>query len=186
MRWDGLFADLEAQADALEIAERAAEVEERARVEVGRIRLLDRLRPAIGLPVRLRCLGAVAVAGIVRRVGPDWLLIDEGADREALVSTAAVLSVSGLARLSAAPETESAVESRLGLRHALRGIARDRSAVRIGDRSGVTIDGTIDRLGADFIEVAEHAAGESRRPADVRDVLVIPLAALAVVRRSPG
>ncbi|HZE48427.1 MAG TPA: hypothetical protein VE074_02630, partial [Jatrophihabitantaceae bacterium] len=63
---------------------------------------------------------------------------------------------------------------------------RDRSAVRIGDRSGVTIDGTIDRLGADFIEVAEHAAGESRRPADVRDVLVIPLAALAVVRRSPG
>src|SRR6266536_4551293 len=123
MRWDGLFADLEAQAEALELAERAAEVDERARHEIGRIRLLDRLRPAVGVPVRLRCRGAVAVAGPLRRVGPDWLLVDEGGEREALVAIAAVLGVSGLGRLAAVPEGESVVESRLGLRHALRGIA---------------------------------------------------------------
>jgi hypothetical protein len=84
------------------------------------------------------------------------------------------------------PDSEGVVESRLGLRHALRGIARDRSAVRITDQSGATVDGTIDRLGADYVEVAEHAAGELRRRADVRDVLVLPLAALAVVRRATG
>jgi hypothetical protein len=186
MRWDGLFADLEAQAEALEIAERAAEIDERARVEIGRIRLLDRLRPAGGLPVLLRCRGDVAVAGPLRRVGPDWLLVDEGGEREALVVLAAVLGVSGLARLSGVPDSETVVESRLGLRHALRGIARDRSAVRITDQSGTTVDGTIDRLGADHIEIAEHAAGELRRRADVRDVVVLPLAALAVVRRAAG
>jgi len=186
MRWDGLFADLEAQAEALDVAERAAEIDERARLEIGRIRLLDRLRPAVGLPVRLRCRGAVTVAGPLRRVGPDWLLVDEGGEREALVVLAAVLGVSGLARLSGVPDSEGVVESRLGLRHALRGIARDRSAVRITDQSGATVDGTIDRLGADYVEVAEHAAGELRRRAEVRDVLVLPLAAVAVVRRAAG
>jgi hypothetical protein len=51
MRWDALFADLEAQAEALERAERAAEVDERARIEVGALGLLERLRPAIGAGV---------------------------------------------------------------------------------------------------------------------------------------
>lgn len=184
MRWDGLFADLEAQATELEIAERAAEVEERARAEIGRIRLLDRLRPALGTQIRVRCLGDETVAGRLERAGSNWLLIAEGADREALVVTAAVLGVSGLGRVSAPPDTETVVESRLGLRHALRGIARDRSSVRVGVVDGTTVDGTIDRLGADFIEVAEHAPGELRRRGGVRDVVVVPLAAIAVVRRS--
>lgn len=185
MRWDGLFADLEAQAEALEIAERAAEVEELARAEFGRITLLDRLRPGVGAPVRLR-LGATTVAGVVRRVGPDWLLVDEGAGREAVVVAAALLGVSGLPRVSAPPDSVGVVESRVGLRHVLRGIARDRSPVRVVDRSGATLDGTLDRLGADFVELAEHAAGELRRRSDVRDITVVPLDALVVVRRAVG
>jgi hypothetical protein len=44
--------------------------------------------------------------------------------------------------------------------------------------------GTIDRVGADFIEVATHPAGEARRRADVRDVELVTLAAIAAVRRS--
>ena len=182
-RWEALFADLEAQAAALDVAERAAEVEERSRLEIGRIRLVDRLRPAVGTAVRLRCIGADGVAGRLVCVGPDWLLVLDEAGREAVVATAALLSASGLGRLSTVPESESLVESRLGLRHALRGIARDRSAVRISVLDGSAIDGTIDRLGADFVEVAQHAAGELRRRDEVREVAVVPLAALAVVRR---
>jgi hypothetical protein len=183
-RWEALFADLEAQAAALDIAERAVEVEERSRIEVGRIRLVDRLRPAVGAAVRLRCTGAGGVAGRLVRVAPDWLLVLDEAGREAVVATSAVLSVSGLGRLSAVPDSESVVESRLGLRHALRGIARDRSVVRISVVDGTTIDGTIDRLGADFAEIAQHAAGELRRRDQVREVAVVPLSALAVVRRT--
>ncbi len=52
MRWDGLFADLEAQASALETAERAGEVDERVRSELARLPLIGRLHPAIGSLVR--------------------------------------------------------------------------------------------------------------------------------------
>jgi hypothetical protein len=183
VRWDGLFADLEAQAGALDTGQRAAEIEERARTELGRIRLQDRLRPATGTAVRVRCRGALAVAGTVSRVGAEWLLLDEGGNREALVVTAMLISVSGLGRLSAAPDTEGVVESRLGLRHALRGIVRDRSAAAMHLVDGTTADGTIDRIGADFVEIAAHPTGEPRRRGEVRDVLVVPLGSVVAVRR---
>ena len=54
VRWDELFADLEAQADALAVAERAGEVDERMRIELGGLALGDRLRAAIGRPAHLR------------------------------------------------------------------------------------------------------------------------------------
>ncbi len=183
MRWEGLFADLDAQAAALETAERAAEVEERARAELGRIRLVDRLRPALGSVLRLRCRGGLAISGVAVRVGAEWLLIDEGGNREALAATAMLVSVSGVGRLSDVPDAESVVESRLGLRHALRGIARDRSAVAVHLVDGTVVAGTIDRIGAEFCEVAAHAPGELRRHGDVRDVLVVPLGAVVAVRR---
>ena len=183
MRWDVLFADLEAQASALDTAQCAAEIEERARIELRRIRLQDRLRPARESAVRVRCLGGFAVTGTVTRVGAEWLLLDEGGNREALVVTATLISVSGLGRLSAAPDTEGVVESRLGLSHALRGIARDRSTAAVHLVEGTVADGTIDRIGADFVEVAAHAPGELRRRSEVRDVLVVPLSAVVAVRR---
>jgi hypothetical protein len=181
VRWELLFADLEAQIAALELADRAGEIEERARLELARVQLVDRLGAAVGARVRIRCRAGVAVAGILTRVGAHWLLIDEPAGRQALVALAAVLSVTGLGRSGAQPL--GAVESRLGLAYALRGIARDRSGVRIDLIDGTSVDGTIDRVGADFVELAVHAAGELRRAAEVREVAIIALAAIGVVRR---
>jgi hypothetical protein len=183
MRWDAMFADLEAQVEALERAERAAEVDERARIEVGALGLLERLRPAVGTGVRLQCTGAPTLSGLLTRVGPNWLLLDEGAGREVLVALAAVQGVSGLSRLSTAPDSMPIVESRLGLSHVLRGVARDRSQVRICRVDGSVLDATIDRVGTDFLEAAVHPAGEPRRRSEVRDVILIPYAALAAVRR---
>ncbi|MEO9138228.1 MAG: hypothetical protein ABI345_04100 [Jatrophihabitans sp.] len=183
MRWDELFGDLEAQADALEIAERAAEVEERTRAEIGTLRMHNRLRAAIGEQIRARFRGDIAVSATIVQVGPDWVLFDEGAGRESLALTAAVLSVRGLGRFSAVPDSESVVAARLTVRHALRGIARDRSATRIHLVDATVIDGTIDRVGADFVEIATHGAGELRRRHDVRDCELLPIAAIAVIRR---
>lgn len=184
MRWEGLFADLEAQAAALEQAERAAEVEERTRGEVAALTVRDRLRGAVGNELRLRVRGGEMLAGTVRRVGPDWLLLDEGGGRETVVVTGAVVSVRGLGRYSAVPGTGGVVDSRLGLRSVLRGIARDRSTARLLLADGNAVDATIDRVGGDFVEVATHATAEPRRRADVRDVELIPVAALVAVRRS--
>jgi hypothetical protein len=183
MRWDDLFADLEAQAEALEIAERAGEVDERTRIEFGAIGVVERMRAAKGTPVRLQLSGSLAIAGVVSRVGADWLLLDEDAGREAVVALAAVHTVSGLGRLSAVPGSDGAVAARLTLRTTLRGIARDRSAVRMHLTDGAVLDATIDRVGADFVELARHAAGEPRRRGEVRDVVLVPTAAVAAVRR---
>lgn len=183
MRWDALFADLEAQAEALEQVERASEVTERARIKVAAIGLLDRLRPALDSTLRVHCAGAPVLHGVLRRVGPDWLLLDEVVGGEVVVALAAVQGVSGLSRLSTLPDSATVVESRLGLRHVLRGVARDRSAVRICRVDGSTLDATLDRVGADFLEAALHPAGETRRRGDVREVVLVPLTAVAAVRR---
>jgi hypothetical protein len=184
VRWDDLFADLEAQADALEVAERAAEVSERARIELGALGLIDRLRGAIGGPVRLRVAADLRIAGTLQRVGSDWLLVDEGVGREALVAMAAIHAVQGLGRVSAVPGADGAVPAKLGLRSALRGIARDRSAVRLHYGDGQVLDATIDRVGADFVEVARHAAHETRRRGEVREIVLVPIAGLAAIRRA--
>ena len=182
MRWDDLFADLEAQADALERAERSGEVAERTRIEMASIGMLDRLRPAQGGAVRLQLAGGAYVAGTLDRVGVDWLLVSESAAREVLVVLSAVQAVSGLGR-AAAVDSGGAVAARLTLRSALRGLARDRSGVALQLVDGAALAATIDRVGNDFVEAARHAPGELRRQSAVRDVVLLPFAAIAAVRR---
>ncbi|WP_279581602.1 hypothetical protein [Fodinicola feengrottensis] len=182
-RWERLFADLEDQADALERAEEAAQVGDRVRAEVGDVRLYDRLRAAVGQQLALTVRGAGAVAGALLEVGPDWLLLGEPYEREVLVPFAAVTSVGGLGRHSAAPGSQGRVAARLTLRWALRRLARDRAAVCVFLADGCQLGGTVDRVGADFVELAEHPAGEPRRASAVRGVRAVPLHALALIRR---
>lgn len=182
VRWERLFADLEAQVAATEAAELAGEVVERIRHEVGTLRLVDRLRPAEGHPVRLSCVGGEAVEGTLRQVGADWVLVEERAGRQAVVALPAVTSVAGLGALSALPGSEGHVAGTLDLRRAVRGIARDRAGVRVTLVDGGVVVGTIDRVGADFVEIAEHPPGEPRRVRAVRAVRVVPISGLVVVR----
>lgn len=182
-RWDDLFADLDAQADALDIAERAGEIGERTRIEVAAVGIRERLRAALGTPVRVQLIGGLELGGTLQRAGSDWLLLDEGSGREAVIALTCLRAVFGLGRFSAAPGSGGRVIVGLTLRSALRGIARDRSGVRLHLVDGAVLDATIDRVGADFVEVARHAVGEARRRSEVRDVLLVPFAALAAVRR---
>jgi hypothetical protein len=182
MRWDELFADLEAQAHALAQEQRAAQIDEQVRAEIGATSLFDRLRAAGGTPVRLDVAGALTVHASVSRVGADWLLLnDRGA--ELIVTRHAVLGVAGLGRLAAVPGTTDALTARLGLWFVLRRIARDRSWVRLHRIDGSILTGTVDRAGADFADLAIHAEGEARRRAAVRAVLLVPYSAIAAVRR---
>jgi hypothetical protein len=188
MRWDDLFRDLEAQLAAAAGAEMAAEVADRSRREAAHLAVLDRARAATGRPVLLRVAGAGAVEGRLVGVGSEWLLLTDGAagsERECLVPLPAVLSISGLAAWTATPDAAGQVGARLGLGVVLRGIARDRSGLAVTLVDGSTFTGTLDRVGADFVEVSEHGPGEPRRPGAVTGVRTVPFPALALLRRGP-
>lgn len=175
MRWDDLFADLEARLDAAHAAERADEVADRTRAERARVGLADRLRAHAG-PVEVLVRDGGTVRGEVRDAGPAWLLLADG-PREHVVPTHAVAAVSGLTDQVA--ERAGAVLSCLGLGHVLRGIAQDRSVVRVRV-AGADLVGRVDAVGADHLDLAE-VAPDSLRPTGRRRA--VATAALDVVTR---
>jgi hypothetical protein len=181
MRWQALFDDLEGQFDAAQAAELASEVAERTRRETALLRLVDRLRAAQGALVAVSLPGAGVLRGRLLDAGADWLLLDEGGAREVLVPLGAVLGLTGLGPHSAAPE-EGPVAKRLDLRWALRGLSRSRSGVALGLVDGSLVTGTLDRVARDHLDLAEHGLGEARRAAAVRQVRLVPLTAVALVR----
>jgi hypothetical protein len=116
--------------------------------------------------------------------GVDWLLVEELGAREVLVPLAAVLGITGLLAQTGAPGAEGEVGRRLDLRWALRALARSRAGVSLVLRDGSAVEGTLDRVAADHLDVAEHAPGEPRRAGAVRQVRLVPLTAIGLVRSS--
>jgi hypothetical protein len=184
MRWEELFADLEAQAAEQEAAEEQAEQASRSRAEHGRVRLADRLRGSIGQRLSLRCRGAGELAGRLVDVGVDWVLLVDDQGRELLVAGGAVSAVGGLVAVTAPPGADGEVARRLDLRRALRRLARDRAAVHCLLDDGGVLAGTVDRVGADFLELAEHPLDQPRRRGAVSAVRAVPLSAVVAVRTS--
>jgi hypothetical protein len=182
MRWDELFRDLEAQLEAAGSAELDAEVADRTRREAAGLALVDRARAAAGARVAARVLGAGPVEGVLREVGSEWLLLAEDGGGEVVLPLAALQSLRGLSRWTGAPGSGGQVFARLGLASALRGVARDRVAVSVCLVDGSVLTGTLDRVGADFVELSAHGAGEPRRRDDVTSVRTVPFAAIALVR----
>ncbi|WP_092862608.1 hypothetical protein [Quadrisphaera sp. DSM 44207] len=180
MRWDALFADLEAQLAAASGSR--AEDAELVRAEVARTSLSDRWRAHVGSHLRLGLRDGTAVAGELLDAAPTWVLLRDGA-RQVLVPAAALGWVEGLSPAVAAPAGQ--VERRLGLTAALRALARDRAPVQLR-LDGTCVTGTIDRVGADHLDLAEHAPDQVRRAGAVRRVVAIPSAAVLAVTSTTG
>lgn len=174
MRWTALFADMELQLDAADARGRDQDLADLTRAERASVRLADRVRACVGGDVRLVLRDGTTVAGTVRDVGPVWLLLADNA-REHLVPLASVATAVGLGELSAPPE--GTVLRRLGLGHALRAVARDRSVVRAVTTGG-TVTGRLDGVGGDHIDVA-LVHPDSGRPTGERQV--VALAALVLL-----
>jgi hypothetical protein len=182
MRWERLFDDVEAQLDAADRAALAGEVADRTRRETARHRLVDRLRASVGADLQLSVAGAGSVQGRLRRVGEGWLLIQPPVGPPALVLRAAVLALGGLPIAAVEPGSEGPVLSKLDVGHALRAIARDRLPVAVVLRDGSRLDGTLDRVGSDFADLAVHPVGEARRQSQVLSVRTVTFDGMAVVR----
>ncbi|WP_066582612.1 hypothetical protein [Cellulomonas timonensis] len=174
MRWEALFADLEAQFAAHGAAELDAQVAELTRAERATVAIGDRLRAARGGVLSVRLRGGSTAEGQVLDAAPQWLLL--GAQgRQALIPLAAVVVVTGLGPYVA--PSPGVVEGRLTLGHALRALARDRVLVQV-EVDGTELTGRIERVGADHLDLAA-GHGEAAR----RDGLVaVPFAGLRAVR----
>lgn len=187
VRWERLFEDLEAQLDAESARELDAEVADRTRRERALLGLQGRLVAACEarLTLELWVSGVGTVSGRVERVGADWLLVvTTDGSGETLVPFAAVRSLTGLAGAGGARDGAAiGLGSSLGLGSVLRAISRDRSTVEVVDTNGRVRSGTVDAVGADLLDLAEHPVDLPRRREHVLAVHTVPFAALAAVRR---
>ena len=89
--------------------------------------------------------------------------------------------VAGLGAVRIAPV--GAVAKGFTVGAALRAISRDRAVVTIVDRDGQRRSGTIDAVGQDAVDLAEHPIDLPRRPEHVGDVRTIPFAWIGAVLR---
>ncbi len=180
VRWDDLFADLDGQLVAAEAAELRAEVTERTRVEQARLTLVERLVAQIGRPVTVGVAGLGPLGGqLVDAVGA-WLVLSEGTGRSVLVPAQAWQWFDGLGRLAGPAPGALARRSSLGT--ALRSLAARRVAVVVHLQDGTTLEGTVDRVAADHIDLALHAVEEPRRRGSVVGVRAVPQPAIVAVR----
>lgn len=186
MRWEQLFADMEAQLAAASLQALEEEAAEQSRAEYSRVRLGDRLRVRRGEPVRALLPGSVPVEGCVRALGAGWAVLEDRGVQH-LVPLGAVLWWEALGR--GWEPAEGAVDSRLGLAHALRALARARARVRIRLAGGGPLgelDGTVDGVGADFLDLALHPDDDYRRRDSVIARRTVPFSALVCVSSLAG
>jgi hypothetical protein len=180
MRWELLFADLEALADATERAAFDADVADRARSERAQLQLADRLRAHVDAtaPLGFWLADGGRLAARLVDVGADWVLLEDGGP--VVLPLGAVTGIEGLTRAAGGDPGPLARTVRLTV--VLRRLARDRATVRLSTIDRTAVVGTIDRVGADHLDLALHPQDEFRRAAAVRAVRVVPLAALVQVR----
>jgi hypothetical protein len=186
MRWERLFGDLEAQLAAEGAVELDAEVADRTRAELARTSFEDRLRGVVGREVVLVLAEAEALRGRLRQVGAGWLIVDDTSETSAIVILAAVTGVRDLPVSSRGAGVDGAVAGRLGIGQVLRVLARDRTPTSVALRDGTRVTGTIDRVGANYFDLAEHPLDEPRRHGTATTSRTIPLAAVAVMRPRAG
>jgi hypothetical protein len=178
VRWDALFADLEAQFETEQAAGLAAEVADLTRAEVASVTLADRLHAQVGRELVWWTVDGERLAGVVAEAGADWVLVG-AARQERLLPLAAVAAVSGLSR-QAEPVPAGSGRRRLPLTVLLRRLARDREPVELQLCGGRQYLGTVDRVAADHLDLAVRRSDEQLR--DAADRLTVPLTALLQIR----
>ncbi|MEY2847936.1 MAG: hypothetical protein RI885_601 [Actinomycetota bacterium] len=198
MRWDNLFDDLEGQLEQELTAEEVDLRAEEERLRLGRLSLRDRLvavhareprHSSYSLKVQLADGSHLDIGP--RAIGKDWLSGDLAGEHGRAAQC--VLPLSAIASLVLTREqvtrtldgplddANRSLSTRLTLSFVLRDLCRRRSSVELRLRSGILF-GTIDRVGRDHLDLAEHEAGSARRESVVTRYRVIPFDQVLLVR----
>jgi hypothetical protein len=152
--------DLEGQAAALYAAERAPEVADRGREQYRSVALAARLMASVGHDVAFELAGVRGtVSGRLARVATGWCLLS-GPGQDWVVRLDAVAAVHG-ASARAVPEVAWPAVARLRLAAALRRLADSAEPCSLHLTDGRRHDGTLRRVGGDFVELGAGEAGRS-------------------------
>lgn len=191
MRWDRFFEDLEDQLDSEWEAERAALDTEAERLRLSRVSLRERMVALGGDPRdhTMHLVDGDPVRGRVTRVGADWLAAVAGDGR---IATAIIVPLWAIADVTApadallasvrGAEAGTALSQRMGFGFVLRDLVRRRIPVSVQIAAGRTLTGTVDRAGADHLDLALHDPGAPRRPENITGYRIVPFAAVRAVR----
>ena len=175
-----LFEQLEEELGARLRREAEQELAAALRAGAGRTRLWEQVARWAGAPVLVRS-GPALLRGTLLAGYADFFVIDGDDGAHHLVRHGPAVSVglpAGRRALAAVPRG-TARRFRLSL--ALRELARRREPVRLLLVDGSMPGGTIEAVGGDYLELAEHDPGEARREREVRGRRLVGLAAVAVV-----
>jgi hypothetical protein len=179
-----VFEELEAEFDAGLRREAEQETMAALRAEIGETVLWEQLARRAGTQ-------AIAHAGS-RRFGvviasyPEFLVLHDGDGTEHLIRYGPATSVALPAETTTLQPTPAAAARRYRLSLALRELARRREPVRVELVDGGRVDGTIEAVGSDYLEIAEHEPGEARRRRAVTARRFLGLAAVAAVTLPPA
>lgn len=182
VRWDELFADMEAQLAQAEQRSVELEAAETARAELSRLTLAERLSAHRGQSVRLLPAHGDVLMGELTDIGAGWAVVRERHFQH-LVPLHSVVWWEGLHRRFDIVN-ERAVLRKLGMGHVLRALAASRAHVRVlllNSPSGGDLEGTLDAVGHDFFDLALHPSDQFRRRAAVKAVRTVPFGSLAVI-----
>jgi hypothetical protein len=199
MRWEDLFTDLEGQLESEHSSEEADLRAEEERLRLARLGVRDRLLAVhnAGPELTERALRIYLRDGTRLMVTPttfgrDWFVADLHGElrreRPCIVPVDAIASVSlssaqVTASLDASPpdDKRQSLAARLGIGFLLRDLCRRRAPVQL-QLAGVTVAGTLDRVGRDHCDLAVHDAGGVRRESTVFEVRMVRFSELMLVR----
>lgn len=195
MRWDRFFEDLEDQLDSEWEAERAALDTEAERLRLSRVPLRERIvaLASMGGQVVAETVGGAITTGSVTRVGADWFAVQTSARRPVItvipLGALQALLLPADAVLASVRDAEPgpALAQRMTFGFVLRDVVRRRIPATLALTDGRLLAGTIDRAGADHLDLALHEPGAPRRAPNVTGYRVVPFAAVALLRLdAPG
>ena len=168
-----LFEELESQAEVLYGAERAPEIADRSRAEYRAVTLASRFMASLDHELVVHVAGVGPLAGILERVGDGWMLL-RGPGQDWAVPLDAVQSVLGVSDRSV-PEVAWPRVDTLGLGSFLRRLAEEEQPCVLHLRAGGRHEGTLLRVGSDFVELLEGQGDSARR-------CLVPWGALAAAQ----
>jgi hypothetical protein len=180
-----VFDELEAEFEAGLRREAEQESVAAVRAEVGATVLWEQLARRVGAEAAVLA-GARAFRGTVVASYPEFLVLRAADGTEHLIRHAPAVSVALPAEPPTLRPAPAAAARRYQLALALRELARRREPVRVELVDGTSCDGTIESVGSDYLEVAEHDLGEARRRSAVRARRFVGFAAVAAVTLPPG